>query len=216
MQHCFNPHTHEGCDRFLSKFTTLPFRFQSTHPRRVWPTDLTVLSVLLCFNPHTHEGCDLAPAPQQKQPIEFQSTHPRRVWPIGCKLEIRVLEFQSTHPRRVWRTGASLQNTRGSFNPHTHEGCDVILITLLLLVTCFNPHTHEGCDYRGCSFRSVSTGFNPHTHEGCDKFERQNLLTLFKFQSTHPRRVWLHFCVFILGILMFQSTHPRRVWLYAW
>ena len=33
-----------------------------------------------------------------------------------------------------------------SFNPHTHEGCDCIVIALVLHFRCFNPHTHEGCD----------------------------------------------------------------------
>ena len=33
----FNPHTHEGCDKFL----------------------LCVLQLLYSFNPHTHEGCDM-------------------------------------------------------------------------------------------------------------------------------------------------------------
>ena len=32
------------------------------------------------------------------------------------------------------------------FNPHTHEGCDSMVMSLLLLLVCFNPHTHEGCD----------------------------------------------------------------------
>ena len=34
---CFNPHTHEGCDR----------RFSG------------IVSLTSCFNPHTHEGCDM-------------------------------------------------------------------------------------------------------------------------------------------------------------
>ena len=34
---CFNPHTHEGCDRLIN----------------------VLLRFLQSFNPHTHEGCDL-------------------------------------------------------------------------------------------------------------------------------------------------------------
>ena len=33
-----------------------------------------------------------------------------------------------------------------SFNPHTHEGCDVCLKVDVLRHQSFNPHTHEGCD----------------------------------------------------------------------
>ena len=33
-----------------------------------------------------------------------------------------------------------------SFNPHTHEGCDVPLWLMSCPSLGFNPHTHEGCD----------------------------------------------------------------------
>ena len=60
----------------------------------------------------------------------------------------------------------------------------------------------------------LSICFNPHTHAGCDLAISQTL-AIWKFQSTHPRRVWL--CVGFYGSssCMFQSTHPRRVWLVA-
>ena len=120
--------------------------------------------------------------------------------------------FQSTHPRRVWlisgaRTASSI---------------------------CFNPHTHEGCDLDFVRFLSVITGFNPHTHEGCDSREGDVIAHEIKFQSTHPRRVWLRsgqpaggrcsvsihtptkgvtsFKKFANKTKKFQSTHPRRVW----
>ena len=32
----------------------------------------------------------------------------------------------------------------------------------------FNPHTHEGCDLRNSKAWDYFTSFNPHTHEGCD------------------------------------------------
>ena len=34
----------------------------------------------------------------------------------------------------------------GYFNPHTREGCDGILLTLMHEQIHFNPHTREGCD----------------------------------------------------------------------
>ena len=81
------------------------------------------------------------------------------------------------------------RHVRG-FNPHTHEGCDLILSSWLILLACFNPHTHEGCD------KSVFTSPPSST----------------MFQSTHPRRVWLSFGSHLYHASMFQSTHPRRVW----
>ena len=79
-----------------------------------------------------------------------------------------------------------------SFNPHTHEGCDVKSKLVLLLLCSFNPHTHEGCDYHSIqlgqilpvSIHTPTKGvtafilflcasfrcFNPHTHEGCDLY----------------------------------------------
>ena len=54
---CFNPHTHEGCDRLVQQYP----------------------SIHRCFNPHTHEGCDSSVSWYSPR-LRFQSTHPRRVW----------------------------------------------------------------------------------------------------------------------------------------
>ena len=55
-----------------------------------------------------------------------------------------------------------------SFNPHTHEGCDLIFRLMLPFFYGFNPHTHEGCDAALAYLGLDLGGFNPHTHEGCD------------------------------------------------
>ena len=95
-------------------------------------------------------------------------------------------------------------------------------------------YTHAGCDY-GCLYTySPRHCFNPHTHAGCDPKCRTFMKPIIKFQSTHPRRVWLlssslksatknvsihtptqgvtHLRLPQRLIPMFQSTHPRRVW----
>ena len=76
------------------------------------------------------------------------------------------------------------------FNPRTHEGCDLLLLSSINLLGGFNPRTHEGCDSRRkkiCTSDKVSIHapmkgatyqffhsplynyrFNPRTHEGCD------------------------------------------------
>ena len=53
----------------------------------------------------------------------------------------------------------------------------------------FNPHTHEGCDIVPPKSIAENSGFNPHTHEGCDGGQRSALEAKIMFQSTHPRRV---------------------------
>ena len=75
------------------------------------------------------------------------------------------------------------------FNPHTHEGCDVLNILLIIGNISFNPHTHEGCDADGNKTGDMAFSFNPHTHEGCDISRIEIAYSFFKFQSTHPRRV---------------------------
>ena len=169
---CFNPHTHEGCDN------TLQQRYIS----------------MKSFNPHTHEGCDVITnlmISQQRVSIHtptkgvtpllalrvtftvFQSTHPRRVWHYWTDAYTAYRLFQSTHPRRVWPRPMISCLATFSFNPHTHEGCDPLLIARLAKVWRFNPHTHEGCD-PPTPIMSPSKG---------------------AFQSTHPRRVWLSLAV---------------------
>ena len=48
--------------------------------------------------------------------------------------------------------------------------------------------------------------------QGVTKFT-QVMADLKRFQSTHPRRVWLCNVNFQVYAVQFQSTHPRRVWL---
>ena len=101
--------------------------------------------------------------------------------------------FQSTHPRRVWLIYTLYINTIYlCFNPHTHEGCDILLL--------------EDTERKAVSI---------HTHEGCDRREGSSPLFLISFQSTHPRRVWLLVASPYINYSVFQSIHPRRVWLAA-
>ena len=54
------------------------------------------------------------------------------------------------------------------FNPHTHEGCDLIVASALFkpIVSIHTPT--KGVTYENYASMSPFTGFNPHTHEGCD------------------------------------------------
>ena len=165
------------------------FLFHSTHPRRVWRIVFRHISFFL----------------------EFQSTHPRRVW-RGFKgkayLCITVsihtptkgvtdfhdedyydVWFQSTHPRRVWLSKSLSSNIILSFNPHTHEGCDSINLNYMFMDKV-SIHTPT---------------------KGVTRILSLTLL-LSRFQSTHPRRVWLTYGYSPRYAELFQSTHPRRVW----
>ena len=143
-------------------------KFQSTHPRRVWHAEAMI---------YYHHP-------------KFQSTHPRRVWHAqgcidtfsscvsihtptkGVTLVSEIIYgtpwFQSTHPRRVWHRLPLPSGRTDSFNPHTHEGCDMVSTIGISPRLSFNPHTHEGCDGVSKGIHIHRECFNPHTHEGCD------------------------------------------------
>ena len=164
--------------------------FQSTHPRRVWPYKIIQRCKWNSFNPHTHAGCDNVDLMCMNSQCVSIHTPTQGVTPFQIYIEPQ-LRFQSTHPRRVWLRTAIISNSMTGFNPHTHAGCDLSSTKLFssLIVSIHTPT--QGVT--NCRFRKITTS---------------------KFQSTHPRRVWLclqwRFCC----DCSFQSTHPRRVWLY--
>ena len=159
------------------------------------------------------------------------------MWQRTRYITTGIILFQSTHPRRVWRLWPVRFQSNNGFNPHTHAGCDAVNnffelksnvsihtptqgVTLRdkskkSVSSCFNPHTHAGCDitvdWVGCIWAS----FNPHTHAGCDRAKIPKRNASLRFQSTHPRRVWLRAGTTCIPSWSFQSTHPRRVWLIA-
>ena len=168
---CFNPHTHEGCDKILISFylyflivfqSTHPRRvwlskpkwwssdckFQSTHPRRVWHGSGRVWGNHSGFNPHTHEGCDFAALVATAQMDDTVSIHtPTKGVTLNFARWYNSTQFQSTHPRRVW-----------------HSNCTVCFYQLMFQST--HPrrvwHLPDSCR------ELFLDGFNPHTHEGCD------------------------------------------------
>ena len=98
------------------------------------------------------------------------------------------------------------------FIPHTHEGCDVDLRDVFKHDISFNPHTHEGCD-NGRFLQGDELLVSIHTPtKGVTQLSALKMYVK-KFQSTHPRRVWLANAVISAASEAFQSTHPRRVWL---
>ena len=120
--------------------------------------------------------------------------------------------FQSTHPRRVWHSLNAKWEKGGSFNPHTHAGCDEEIWRRLYVQSCFNPHTHAGCDQKKWTVLTIKNSFNPHTHAGCD-IVWYSLLTRQKSFNPHTHAGCDHGRLYaICQLILFQSTHPRRVW----
>ena len=120
---CFNPHTHAGCDSAARPKVLTVARFQSTHPRRVWPHRGHTASSAVCFNPHTHAGCD--GSERYKEIEALVSIHtPTQGVTSGKVHPTTGHQFQSTHPRRVWHHRAEFPAVQSGFNPHTHAGCD--------------------------------------------------------------------------------------------
>ena len=145
------------------------YTFQSTHPRRVWRS----FGLCSCGYPwvsiHTPtKGVTDFLCIVIYESL-FQSTHPRRVWPpisspfrtfasVSIHTPTKGVTlttphkcyrdmFQSTHPRRVWHLRPLWARAKVRFNPHTHEGCDLLFMFYVVSKLCFNPHTHEGCDH---------------------------------------------------------------------
>ena len=143
--------------------------------------------------------------------------------------------FQSTHPRRVWQITIRRFVVHNCFNPHTHAGCDLWMLSVPLLLKRFNPHTHAGCDnFQVYAVQNLDS-FNPHTHAGCDHYHLL-LFTNSKVSIHTPTQGvtvsadTMQYAMYVSihtptqGVTenprlsesakVFQSTHPRRVWPY--
>ena len=120
-RHCFNPHTHAGCDN-VHNVSGASFPV-SIHTPTQGVTFLYICNVFrICFNPHTHAGCDYRNHSRSSGKQGFNPhTHAGCDWYAGCSrsqpsvsihtptqgvtfnivLNINIIQFQSTHPRRV-------------------------------------------------------------------------------------------------------------------
>ena len=101
---CFNPRTHEGCDRDI----------------------FFLIFFLMGFNPRTHEGCDSLIVLASLIFCLFQSTHPRGVRRIKPCFVEREQRFQSTHPRGVRLSSHELTFVRQKFQSTHPRGVRLI------------------------------------------------------------------------------------------
>ena len=122
-RHCFNPHTHAGCDN-VHNVSGASFPV-SIHTPTQGVTFLYICNVFrICFNPHTHAGCD-NPLPRLTRVHNRFNPHTH----AGCD----NLQYRLTSSLRV------------SIHTPT-QGVTWVFISYIANDFCFNPHTHAGCD----------------------------------------------------------------------
>ena len=162
------PHTHEGCDSMSIPCSSHQERFQSTHPRRVWPV------ISDCLSAH----------------FLFQSTHPRRVWPPRFLLPVCITSFTPHTHEGCDKKNSIVFNFYVYVSIHTPtKGVTFWCKDRQNASFCFNPHTHEGCDWvRFPGGRQNKVSIHTPTKgvtANCTRY-----FAIGMFQSTHPRRVW--------------------------
>ena len=55
-----------------------------------------------------------------------------------------------------------------NFNPRSHEGSDLLMLTMTSVSGYFNPRSHEGSDAAVDALDYLKANFNPRSHEGSD------------------------------------------------
>ena len=168
QQRYFNPHSHEGSDVTPYTVFNILIKISIHTPTKGATQDPhQLLFQSQYFNPHSHEGSDISCFHKIFHDRSFQSTLPRRE-------RLDIFRYQkrrsliSIHTPTKGATGLAIlrDQLQIHFNPHSHEGSDRNLLTVLRLVVNFNPHSHEGSD---------ELYFTHFLHSGV-------------FQSTLPRR----------------------------
>ena len=164
-------------------------QFQSTHPRRVRQRDELLMPLSDLFqSTHPRRVRQMGTKQGRSARLMFQSTHPRRVRQQLYDMSNSIQQFQSTHPRRVRRRKRITVFSSWSFNPRTHEGCDLVGV--------------RGLQRFDVSIHAPTKGATQ---------LRGRMVCYQRFQSTHPRRVRHRHKSTNASLSTFQSTHPRRV-----
>ena len=147
-------------------------------------------------------------------------------------MPISVL-FQSTLPRRERpETNRNYMRTCINFNPHSHEGSDLVtdsppfscsisihtptkgathfFLQLRQSFSYFNPHSHEGSDASFTIAFSFCVNFNPHSHEGSDRHTLQDDKLRQNFNPHSHEGSDSVASMSFASFPVFQSTLPRR------
>ena len=140
----------------------------------------------------------------------FQSTHSRGV---RRSIDLLFASFLFVSIHALTRSATSYykgNNCYESFNPRTHEECDIKVHIFTDLRLSFNPRTHEECDNCQRFSRLGISSFNPRTHEECDLIYLCSKM-LVKVSIHALTRSATQQSVNSYFGLMFQSTHSRGV-----
>ena len=121
-RHCFNPHTHAGCDN-VHNVSGASFPV-SIHTPTQGVTFLYICNVFrICFNPHTHAGCD-NPLPRLTRVHNRFNPHTH----AGCDYckdnKCKIISVSIHTPTQGVTQAEVWKVWHRSFNPHTHAGCD--------------------------------------------------------------------------------------------
>ena len=144
-RHCFNPHTHAGCDN-VHNVSGASFPV-SIHTPTQGVTFLYICNVFrICFNPHTHAGCD-NPLPRLTRVHNRFNPHTH----AGCDSRSIIKITESKVSIHTPTQGVTMENQ--------------------MLIQLFSVSIHTPTQgVTGRAARAASQeGFNPHTHAGCDR-----------------------------------------------
>ena len=128
----FNPRSPRGLRLQVQCYRNLPFRFQSTQPKRA-ATQIHKRKVLKNenFNPRSPRGLRLALLMNRFGAIKFQSTQPKRAATFrNIEPEFHLI-FQSTQPKRAaTHLQLFLKRLRKISIHAAQEGCDLRSLTV--------------------------------------------------------------------------------------
>ena len=186
-RHCFNPHTHAGCDN-VHNVSGASFPV-SIHTPTQGVTFLYICNVFrICFNPHTHAGCD-NPLPRLTRVHNRFNPHTH----AGCDSRSIIKITESKVSIHTPTQGVTMENQ--------------------MLIQLFSVSIHtptQGVTRFRTALAHHQAGFNPHTHAGCDQgyiydIHHQNVSIHTPTQGVTP------LIRLLIPVSRFQSTHPRRV-----
>ena len=188
----FNPHTHAGCDPGTG-YLACRIPAVSIHTPTQGVTKFVFYFFMChnCFNPHTHAGCDGSWVFWFNK---FQGFNPHTH--AGCDIISMILLcviMVSIHtPTQGVTSETLLYSCWSGVSIHTPTQGVTGNIGYLNYKSNVSIHTPtQGVTPKAISILTALFGFNPHTHAGCDLLKVGQNSWLAKFQSTHPRRVWL-------------------------
>ena len=123
-KHCFNPHTHAGCDHFSQIVQSECFKVSIHTPTQGVTPNFSLINDKKGFNPHTHAGCDWSTKGWEYFKTVSIHTPTQGVTQVSSYGNVRSLVSIHTPTQGVTIGNGRLFYATNSFNPHTHAGCD--------------------------------------------------------------------------------------------